>query len=131
MVFFNLSVTCGRGRDAKPTVNHYADQVILPAPQCRKTSSLQEKQAELENATDTDKLTAVWTPTMARDVSGEQALGCAAFLDMSSENPTAALPGVIQVMWGHIEERDPGTEVVGPTGDRLWFRVFCGTSAVR
>ena len=124
MVFFNLSVTCGRGRDAKPSINHYPDQLILPAPQCKKTKLLQEKQAELESATDTDKLTAVWTPTTTRDVSGEQALGCAAFLDMSSENLTAALPGVIQVMWGHLEEPDPDTEVVGPTGDRLWFRIF-------
>ena len=31
MVFFNLSVTCGRGRDAKPSINHYSDQLLLPA----------------------------------------------------------------------------------------------------
>ena len=31
MAFFNLSVACG-GRDGKPNITHYADEVIRPAP---------------------------------------------------------------------------------------------------
>ena len=48
---------------------------------------------------------------------------CAAFLDYTSENPTATLPEVSQLMWVHIEEPDPESDVVDKNGERLWYRV--------
>ena len=80
MAFYNLSVNCGE-RGSSPHINHYSGEIMEPAPECDKTVSLREKQQELTAATDTDKLTAVWTGNLPRDVSGPQALSCAAFLD--------------------------------------------------
>ena len=124
MALFNLSVACG-GRDGKPNITHYPDEVMEPAPDCEKTSTLLQKQEDLSNDTNTDKLTAVWTPSHhARDVSGLQPLSCAAFLDYTSENPNANLPEVTQIMWVHIEEPDPAEGVVDNSGERLWYRVL-------
>jgi hypothetical protein len=97
MAFFNLSVVCA-GRGSSPQINHYSDELMEPAPECEKTASLRAKQQDLAAATNTDKLTAVWTPNLSRDVSGRQALSCAAFLDYTSETPEAALPEVVQLM---------------------------------
>ena len=85
--------------------------------------SLRDKQQDLAAATNTDKLTAVWAPNLSRDVSGRQALSCAAFLDYTTETPEAVLPDVVQLMWVHIEEPDPGTEVLDTSGDHIWYRV--------
>ena len=81
MAFFNLSVHCS-GPGEKPTINHYPDEVVKPAPECEKTVSLREKQQDLAAATNTEKLTAVWTPQQSRDVSGPQPLSCAAFFGL-------------------------------------------------
>ena len=94
-----------------------------PAPECEKTVSLRDKQQDLAAATNTDKLTAVWTPHLSRDVSGRQALSCAAFLDYTTETPGAALPEVVQLMWVHIEEPDPNDQVLDPSGNHIWYRV--------
>ena len=94
-----------------------------PAPECEKTASLRAKQEDLAAATDTDKLTAVWTPTRSRDVSGPQALSCAAFLEYTTETPEAALPEVVQLMWVHIEEPDTDGEDLDPSGNHIWYRV--------
>ena len=96
---------------------------MLPAPECEKTASLRDKQQDLAAATNTDKLTAVWTPRPSRDVSGPQALSCAAFVDYTTETPEAALPEAVQLMWVHIEEPDPDGEVLDTSGNRIWYRV--------
>jgi len=61
MAFFNLSVVCA-GRGSSPQINHYNGELMEPAPECEKTASLRDKQQDLAAATNTDKLTAVWTP---------------------------------------------------------------------
>ena len=94
-----------------------------PAPEYEKTASLRAKQQDLAAATNTEKLTAVWTPNLARDVSGRQALSCATFLDYTTETPEAALPEVVQLMWVHIEEPDLDGEVLDPSGIHIWYRV--------
>ena len=122
MAFFNQSVVCA-GRGSSPQINHYSSELMEPAPECEKTASLRAKQQDLAAATNTDKLTAVWTPRQSRDVSGRQALSCAAFLDYTTETPGAALPEVMQLMWVHIEEPDPDEEVLDPSGNHIWYRV--------
>ena len=122
MAFFNLSVVCA-GRGSSPQINHYNGELMEPAPECEKTASLRDKQQDLAATTNTDKLTAVWTPNLSRDVSGRQALSCAAFLDYTTETPEAALPEVVQLMWVHIEEPDPDGEVLDPSGTHIWYRV--------
>ena len=121
MVFFNLSVVCsGHGH---PQINHCGAELLRPAPECEKTVSLREKHQELTTATNTEKLTAVWTPAQARDVSGPQPLSCATFLDYTAETPEAALPEVMQPIWVHIEEPDPDGEVLDASKERIWYRV--------
>ena len=120
MAFFNLS---GAGRGNSPQINHYNGELLEPAPECEKTASLRDKQQDLAAATNTDKLTAVWTPHLSRDVSGRQALSCAAFLDYTTETPSAALPEVVQRMWVHIEEPDLDREVLDTSGNHVWYRV--------
>ena len=61
MAFFNLSVVCA-GRGSSPQINHYSSELVEPAPECEKTVSLRAKQEALAAATNTAKLTAVWTP---------------------------------------------------------------------
>ena len=122
MAFFNLSVVCA-GRGSSPQINHYKSELIEPAPECEKTASLRDKQQDLAAATNTDKITGVWTPRPSRDVTGRQALSCAAFLDYTTETPEAALPEVVQLMWVHIEEPDPDAEVLDSSGNHIWYRV--------
>ena len=61
MAFYNLSVACSRA-GAKPTINHYGRELVVPAPECGKTLSLREKQQDLTSATHTEKLSAVYCP---------------------------------------------------------------------
>ena len=79
---------------------------MKPAPECEKTASLRAKQQDLAAATNTDNITAGRIPNLSRDVSGRQALSCAAFLDYTTDTPEATLPDVVQLMWVHIEEPD-------------------------
>ena len=98
MVFFNLSIVCG-GRGAKPTITHYANAIMQAVPEGVKTTELRENAEELSSATNTNKLTAEWAPSReARDVSGPQVLSCSAFLDFTTERPSAQLPPVCQIM---------------------------------
>ena len=122
MAFFNLSVVCN-GRGNAPQVNHYSGELMQPAPKCEKTASLRAKQQDLAAATNTDKITAVWTPTLSRDVSGRQALSCSAFLDYTTETPEALLPEVVQLMWCHIEEPDQDGQIQDSSGTHIWYRV--------
>ena len=95
---------------------------MLEAPDCDKTRSLRESQEELFGATNTEQLSALWTPQSAKDVSGPQRISCAAFLDFTTEIPDAAFPEVVQIMWVHIEEPEPDEEILDPTGNHIWYR---------
>ena len=71
MAFFNLSVVCA-GRGSSPQVNHYTGELMEPAPECEKTVPLRDKQQDLAAATNTDKLTAVWTPAYRGASAGDR-----------------------------------------------------------
>ena len=84
MAFFSLSVNCSAPR-AKPTINNYCRELLVIALECGEAVSLREKQQDLASATNTESLTAAWTPNQtARGVTGRQPLSCAAFLDFTS-----------------------------------------------
>ena len=119
MVFFNLSVNFA---DGQLSITHYPGDVIRLAPVCQKTHALAESKDALTVATNTSTLTAQWTPQQSRDVSGPVPLSCAAFLDFTVEDPEAKMPGVVQVMWVHLEEPEPDVNVTDPSEERLWFR---------
>ena len=119
MVFFNLSINFA---DGQLSVTHFPDDMVRLAPACQKTKTLRDQKDTLTAATNTSILTAEWTPQQARDVSGPVPLSCAAFLDFTAESPEARMPGVVQVMWVHLEEPDPDVHIRDPTGERLWFR---------
>jgi len=121
MVFLNLSVACSGG---SPTINHYVREHIREAPDCAKKQALEAMRDTLSNAVNTESLTSTWAPNQVRDVSGEQLLSCAAFLDYTSEAPNASFPEVMQLMWIHIEEPEPGSPVLESTGERLFYRVY-------
>ena len=122
MAFCNLWVVCA-GRGSAPQINHYSGELMESAPEYAKTATLRARQQDLAAATNTEKLTAVWTPNLARDVTGRQALSCATFVDYTTETPEAALPEVVQLMCGHIEELDLDGEVLDPSGIHIWYRV--------
>jgi len=120
MVFFNLSVACTGG---SPTINHYGREHVREAPDCAKKRALEAMKDTLSNAVNTESLTSTWTANQSRDVSGPQPLSCAAFLDYTSETPNACMPEVVQLMWVHIEEPEPGASVLESTGERIFYRV--------
>ena len=65
-----------------------------------------------------------WNPLESPDVSGPQPLCCAAFLDLTAEEPEAAnMPSVVQIPWLLVEEpaRDEDVEVTNNGDGRLWF----------
>ena len=118
MVFFNLSVSCSQG---SIVINHYENDVVVPAPACDKTSHLKTKEQQLANALNVKSLTTEFTPHAAKDVSGPQALSCAAFLDYARDNPAASVPDVMQLMWVHIEEPESGHSILDATQQRIWY----------
>ena len=73
------------------------------------------------------QLTTAWAPSaQARDVSGPRPLSCAAFLEYTSELPTAAMPDVVQLMWLHLEVPAPDDAVTiadQAGGCRVWCRL--------
>ena len=120
MVFFNLSVNYA---DGHLSVTHFPGDLVRLAPDhCQKTKALSDQKDTLTLATNTSTLTAEWTPQQSRDVSGPVPLSCIAFLDFTSESPEAKMPGVVQVMWVHLEEPEPEVHVRDPSGERVWFR---------
>ena len=120
MRFFHLVISVKSG---KPEVTHYDDEIVERAPPCPKTEALLGNKGELKDAVDTEQLTAEWTPEhSARDVSGSQPMSCAAFFDYTSEEPTAGLPAVQQLLWLHIEEPQPGDEVLEANKTRVWYQ---------
>lgn len=118
MVFFNLSVSCSSGRTS---ISHYADDVIVPAPACAKTTLLTSKHEELSKAENVESLTTAFVPNNSKDVSGPQVLSCAAFLDFTRDNKDARTPDVVQLMWVHIEEPDAAQGIKDASGTRIWY----------
>ena len=124
MAFFNLTVQVP-GQGAKPSISHFENEILTDAPECGKTNQLREKHQELMDATNTENLTAVWSPQYtARDVTGCQPIGCAAFLGYTSESPKEPLPEVCQLMWAHIEEPHSADQVLVGEGQRIWYKVL-------
>ncbi len=80
---------------------------------------LTTKNEELSLARNTKSLTKDFVPTVAKDVSGPQVLSCAAFLDYTQENPQASMPGIMQLMWVHIEEPEPDNPVTDASQQRI------------
>ena len=121
MVFFNLSVSVANG---STNINHYADEVIIDAPESAKTFLLTMKQTDLAAADNTKSITTEFINAQ-RDVSGPCSISCAAFLDFTSENAHTVMPDVCQIMWVHLEEPEPDeTVMTGPDAatQRVWFR---------
>ena len=119
MVVLSLSVTSSQG---SISITHYDREILLEAPPSEKTTALEEKTEELISSENIASLTAAWMPTGAKDVSGPQPLSCAAFLDFTSEAPSAEMPDVVQLMWVHIEEPEADVKVVdSKTESRIWF----------
>ena len=107
-------------------VNHYADALLLPAPDSEKTKQLLAEASTLTTATNIVQLSTEkeWHPHQSPDVSGPQPLCCAAFLDFTAEEPAAEnMPSVVQIPWLLVEEpaQDDDVEVAGEDGGRLWF----------
>ena len=119
MLFFNLQVTC---KDGRVEIAHYQDDTVTEAPTCDKTTALLSKKETLGSALlqDTDELTTEWVPKHSvRDVSGCQTLSCAAFLDFTSEQPTADMPEVVQLLWIHVEDPEPSDEILDSSQTRV------------
>jgi hypothetical protein len=96
--------------------------VASEAPACPKSTALLAKAEALKNAAGTCQLTSTWTPEhAARDVSGSQPLSCAALLDFTSEQPTATMPSVVQILWAHVDEPEPEDQILEKSGQRLWY----------
>ena len=123
LAFFNLMVKVDAG---KRVVNLYADALLMAAPESEKTEHLLEEASTLTAATNTVQLSSdkEWHPHESPDVSGPQPLCCAAFLDLTAEEPAAAnMPSVVQIPWLLLEEpaQDEDVEVTNEHGGRLWF----------
>jgi hypothetical protein len=123
LAFFNLTIKMEAGNRV---VNHYAEALLLAAPDSEKTEHLLAEASTLTGATNTVQLSKEreWHPQESPDVSGPQPLCCAAFLDLTAEEPAAAnMPSVVQIPWLLLEEpaQDEDVEVTNEHGGRLWF----------
>ena len=123
LAFFNLTIKMEAGNRV---VNHYAEALLLAAPDSEKTEHLLAEASTLTGATNTVQLSKEreWHPQESPDVSGPQPLCCAAFLDLTAEEPAAAnMPSVVQIPWLLLEEpaQDEDVEVTNQHGGRLWF----------
>ena len=120
LAFFNLTIKMEAGNRV---VNHYADALLLDPPDCEKTRHLLAQSSTLTAATNTLQLSSVreWNPQDPPDVSGPQPLCCTAFLDLTSEEPSANMPSVVQIPWLLVEEPAQDDEVTNDDGSRLWF----------
>ena len=97
LAFFNLTIAVDAG---KRVVNHYAKAPLLAAPDSEKTKHLLAQASTLTVATNTVQLSSEkeWQLHESPDVSGPQPLCCAAFLDLTAEEPAAAnMPSVVQI----------------------------------
>ena len=123
LAFFNLTIKMDGGNII---VNHYPEALLLAAPECEKTKHLLAETQTLTAATNIVQLSSEreWHPHESPDVSGPQPLCCAAFVDLTAEEPAAAnMPSVVQIPWLLVEEpaQDEDVEVTNEDGGRLWF----------
>ena len=123
LAFFNLTI---KMESSQRIVNHYADALLLAAPDSAKTKHLLAEASTLTVATNTLLLSTEkeWHPHESPDVSGPQPLCCAAFLDSTAEEPsTENMPEVVQIPWLLVEEPAPdeSVEVTQEEGARLFF----------
>ena len=123
LAFFNLTIKMDA---SNRVVNHYAEALLLAAPESEKTKQLLAEASPLTAATNTVQLSSEkeWVPNETPDVSGPQPLCCAAFLDLTAEEPAAVnMPSVVQIPWLLVEEpaQDEEVEVTKEDGGRLWF----------
>lgn len=123
LAFFNLTI---KMEGTQRIVNHYAEALLLDAPDSEKTKHLLAEASTLTAATNTVQLSSEkeWHPHESPDVSGPQPLCCAAFLDSTAEEPESDnMPGVVQIPWLLLEEpaQDENVEVPNEDGGRLWF----------
>lgn len=123
LAFFNLTIKMD---GANRVLNHYPEALLLAAPDSEKTKHLLAEAPALTAATNIVQLSSEreWHPHESPDVSGPQPLCCAAFLDLTSEEPAAAnMPSVVQIPWLLVEEpaQDEEVEVKNEDGGRLWF----------
>ena len=104
LAFFNLTIKIEGGNRV---VNHYADALLLAAPDSEKTKQLLAEASTLTTATNIVQLSTEkeWHPHQSPDVSGPQPLCCAALLDLTAEEPTADnMPSIVQIPWLLVEE---------------------------
>ena len=123
LAFFNLTIKMDAGNRV---VNHYPEALLLAAPDSEKTKHLLAQASTLTAATNTVQLSSEkeWHPHESPDVSGPQPLCCAAFLDLTAEEPAAAnMPSVVQIPWLLVEEpaQDEDVEVMNEDGGRFGF----------
>ena len=122
LAFFNLTIKMDAG---DKFFNHYPEALLLSAPVSEKTKHLLAEASTLTAATNTVRLSSEkeWHPHESPDVSGPQPLCCAAFLDLTAEEPAAAnMPSVVQIPWLLVEEPARDEDVFfNEHGGRLWF----------
>ena len=119
LAFFSLTVKAESGGRL---INHYEQALVRDAPPCDKTTKLRSEAVDLTATQDTCQLSTekIFT-AQTRDVSGPQVLCCAAFLDFTSQEPSADMPSVVQVPWLMIEEPACTEPVKDKQESRLWF----------
>ena len=123
VVFYGILTTLKEGA---VMLNHYEPSKCCAAPACAKTTQLQAATAELVRSTNVSQLTKEWVPTNKRkDTSGPQSLACAAFLGLTSDQPDAGIPEVVQLSWLRIDEPAEQSEVQDKSKTRLWYQAHC------
>ena len=122
-VFYGIVVSI---KESCAVLNLFDKGVVNPAPACAKTTLLQENRLSLVADTNTTKLTKDWVPSSKRkDTSGPQSLSCAAFLGLTSDQPDADMPEVVQLPWLRIDEPAVQDDVQDKSKTRLWYQACC------
>ena len=99
---------------------------VIAAPPCDKTRMLKQDGAALITSSNITKITKDWVPTGKKyDVSGAQPLSCAAFLSLTSRQPDADMPEMVQLAWVRIDEPAVHEQVQAKGSQRLWYQATC------
>ena len=115
LVFLNLACKVG---DGSKQYTSWEQGIVQLPPVCDKTTKLIATAESLQAATNVKMLTN-YNSKASVDVSGPQPLSASALLAYSSQNASANLPSVQQLMAAMIEEP---TGAVTPDGsERIWF----------
>ena len=132
-----LNVAAKFDGDLELNLSH--DRVVADECSCPRMTQLKELAAQEHFAQDREQVSTkhevTWDPDHASQVlTGDALLSCCAFLDMASEEPTAALPNLLQVNGMRLEEPELGDTVVESKGQRIFFtttaRDFSGSCKV-